>query len=74
MVEILVATAATVHPGPGPTPCASAEETERILTWLEKPEVRLVETSDGWVHPVRSAARYTTLLATTPAAPLGYEP
>ena len=37
------ATAETVLPGPGPVPAATAEETERILAWLERPETRLVE-------------------------------
>ena len=39
---LLLATAETVRPGPGPTPCASAEETERVLAWLERPDSRLV--------------------------------
>jgi DNA polymerase-3 subunit epsilon len=43
-------------------PSATAEETERILSWLEKPETRLVEASTGWASPVRGAARYRELL------------
>ncbi|MBX6750210.1 MAG: DEDD exonuclease domain-containing protein [Micromonosporaceae bacterium] len=58
----LFATAETVHPGPGPTPCASAEETERVLAWLERPDVRLVECSGSWVYPAAGAARYAWLL------------
>ena len=58
----LLATAETVRPGPGPTPCASAEETERVLAWLERPEVRLVECSDGWAYPASGAARYAWML------------
>ena len=61
---VLLATAETVRPGPGPTPCASAEETERLLAWLERPEVRLVECPDGWAYPVGGAARFADLLAT----------
>jgi DNA polymerase-3 subunit epsilon len=59
----MLATAETVRPGPGPTPCATAEETERILAWLERPEVRLVECPDGWSYPASGAARYGDLLA-----------
>jgi DNA polymerase III subunit epsilon len=56
------ATAETVRPGPGPVPAASAEETERILAWLERPDTRLVETSGDWVSPARGAARFADLL------------
>ena len=63
-IEVLRATAETVLPGPGPTPCASAEETERVIAWLEHADVRLVESSDGWAYPASAAARYTDLLAT----------
>ncbi len=63
---VLLATAETVQPGPGPTPCASAEESERVLAWLERPDVRLVECSDGWAYPVRGAARFVSLLETSP--------
>jgi DNA polymerase-3 subunit epsilon len=58
----LMATAETVRPGPGPTPCASAEETERVLAWLERADVRLVECSDGWAFPSAGAGRYADLL------------
>jgi DNA polymerase-3 subunit epsilon len=68
LVAILAA-AETVRPGPGPTPCASAEETERILTWLERPDVRLVECPDGWAYPIAGAARFGELLARAEAAP-----
>jgi DNA polymerase-3 subunit epsilon len=60
-LEVLLATAETVRPGPGPTPCATAEETERLLAWLERPEVRLVE-CPGWASPARGAARFSGLL------------
>nr|WP_239144965.1 DEDD exonuclease domain-containing protein [Actinoplanes couchii] len=55
-------TAETVLPGFGPVPAATAEETERILAWLERPDTRLVETSGDWVSPVRGAARFIGLL------------
>ena len=42
---------------------ATAEETERILAWLERPETRLVETTSGWASPARGAARFRDLLA-----------
>jgi DNA polymerase-3 subunit epsilon len=61
-IEVLRATAETVLPGHGPIPSATAEETERILSWLERPDTRLVETSAGWASPVRGAARYRELL------------
>jgi DNA polymerase-3 subunit epsilon len=67
----LLATAETVRPGPGPTPCASAEETERVIAWLERPEVRLVECPDGWAYPATAAARFTGLLARAEAGPEG---
>ncbi len=62
-LDMLRATAETVTPGPGPTPCATAAETERILAWLERPEIRLVEVSDGWALPAAGAARWHNLLA-----------
>ncbi len=46
-----------VYPDPGPTPAASAEETETILRWLESPGVRLVRVDGGWSLPAFGAAR-----------------
>ena len=65
------ATAETVVGGHGPVPAASAEETERILAWLERPDTRLVETSGDWVSPVRGAARFSSLLSRAEAAASG---
>ncbi len=62
VIEVLLASAETVRPGPGPTPCASAEETERVLAWLERDGTRLVHTSDGWALPAAGASRFRTLL------------
>jgi DNA polymerase-3 subunit epsilon len=61
-IDLLLATAETVTSGPGPTPSASAEETERILAWLERPETRLVTASAGWASPIRGAGRFRSLL------------
>jgi DNA polymerase-3 subunit epsilon len=70
-LDMARATAETVQPGPGPVPAASAEETERILAWLEHPGTRLVETSGDWVSPARGAARYGRLLSRAEAAASG---
>jgi DNA polymerase-3 subunit epsilon len=67
-LDLARATAETVLPGPGPVPAATAEETERILAWLERPDTRLVETSGDWVSPARGAARFTSLLTRAEAA------
>lgn len=61
-IDLLRATAETVPPGHGPIPRASAEESERILSWLEPPETRLVSVTDGWASPVRGAGRFHDLL------------
>lgn len=66
-VEALQLSAETVLPAVGPTPAATAEETERILRWLEAPGVRLVDVRGEWTCPVQGAARHTHLLL-TPAA------
>jgi DNA polymerase-3 subunit epsilon len=67
-LDLVRATAETVLPGHGPVPNASAEESERILSWLERPDTRLVETSTGWASPVRGAARFRDLLTRAEAA------
>ncbi|MFD6752427.1 MULTISPECIES: DEDD exonuclease domain-containing protein [Micromonospora] len=56
------ATAETVPAGHGPVPAATPEESERILSWLERPETRLVEMSAGWASPVSGAGRFRDLL------------
>lgn len=62
VLAAVTATAETVLPGPGPVPCATAEETHRILDWLERLETRLVELSSPWAYPVAGAARFAGLL------------
>jgi DNA polymerase-3 subunit epsilon len=54
----LRAGADTVLPGPGPTPAATAEETEKILRWLESDGVRLVHVDGEWTCPVGGATKH----------------
>ncbi|MEH1011609.1 DEDD exonuclease domain-containing protein [Micromonospora sp. CPCC 206060] len=68
-LELIRATAETVSPGHGPVPAATAEESERVLSWLERPETRLVEMSSGWSSPADGAARFRDLLARAEGAP-----
>jgi len=70
-IAAVVAAAETVRRAPGPTPAASAEETERILAWLERPDARLVSASEGWALPAGGAARYTPLLRQA-ESPIGH--
>ncbi len=42
-------------------PAATAEETEKILRWLESPGVRLVEVDGEWTCPVAGATRHLAL-------------
>jgi DNA polymerase-3 subunit epsilon len=67
-VDGLRASAETVLPTIGPTPAATAEESERILRWLESPGVRLVEVVGEWACPVQGAGRHATTLLTTAAS------
>jgi DNA polymerase-3 subunit epsilon len=67
-IDLLLATAETVSGGPGPVPCATAQETERILAWLERPETRLVRSTAGWMSPARGAGRFRDLLARAESA------
>ena len=53
--------AETVLRAPGPVPAATAEETERILRWLESPGVRLVDVDGEWTCPVAGATRHLAL-------------
>lgn len=57
-VADLRASAETVADGPGPVPSATAEESERVLRWLESPGVRLVRVDGEWVCPWQGAARH----------------
>ncbi|MDG4788882.1 DEDD exonuclease domain-containing protein [Micromonospora sp. WMMD1102] len=68
VLDLVRATAETVLPGHGPVPNATAEESERILSWLERPDTRLVETSAGWACPARGAERFRDLLVRAEAA------
>jgi DNA polymerase-3 subunit epsilon len=54
---------------PGPTPAATAEETECLLRWLDAPEVRLVLLDGTWASPARGAQG--TLERLAPAAGFG---
>jgi DNA polymerase-3 subunit epsilon len=54
-VEALTASAEIVAPSPGPAASASAEETEKILRWLDSPDVRLVAIDGEWTCPVHGA-------------------
>ncbi|WP_185994925.1 DEDD exonuclease domain-containing protein [Nocardioides campestrisoli] len=60
-VDELRSSAETVVGGPGPVPAASAEETERILRWLEKPGVRLIDVQGEWSCPLAGAGRHMAL-------------
>ncbi|GAC1324572.1 MAG: DEDD exonuclease domain-containing protein [Mycobacteriales bacterium] len=55
-VDALVTSAEVVAPPDGgPTPCASAEEMECVLRWLEAPGARLVRLDGEWSSPARGA-------------------
>ncbi|MCW2866773.1 MAG: exonuclease protein [Marmoricola sp.] len=57
-VRQLRGSAETVTGGPGPTPAATAAESEQILRWLEQPGVRLVHVEGEWVCPIAGAQRH----------------
>jgi DNA polymerase-3 subunit epsilon len=73
-LDALLATAETVSAGPGPTPCAGVEETERILAWLERPETRLVRAERGWACQVAGAERWRDLLTRAETAAAAADP
>jgi DNA polymerase-3 subunit epsilon len=60
-VEQLRLTSESVAPGLGPTPAATAEESEKVLRWLESPGIRLVHVDGEWACPVRGASRHLAL-------------
>ena len=53
--------AETVRAAPGPVPAATAEESEKVLRWLESPGIRLVDVEGEWSCPVSGATRHLTL-------------
>ncbi len=60
-VTELRASAESVRTAPGPVPAATAEETEKVLRWLEAPGVRLVEVDGEWACPLAGATRHLAL-------------
>ena len=60
-VAELRAAAETVVAAAGPVPAATAEETERILRWLESPGIRLVDVDGEWTCPIEGATRHLAL-------------
>jgi DNA polymerase-3 subunit epsilon len=60
-VATLRLSAETVATAPGPVPAATAEETEKVLRWLESPGIRLVDVDGEWTCPVAGATRHLAL-------------
>ena len=60
-VRTLRASADTVVAGPGPLPATTAEETEKILRWLESDGVRLVHVEGEWSCPVDGAGKHVAV-------------
>lgn len=60
-VESLRSMAETVFPGHGPTPAATAEESEQVLRWLESDGIRLIEVQGEWTCPLAGAGRHLAL-------------
>lgn len=73
-VDQLRASAETVSTGLGPTPAATAEETEKVLRWLESPGIRLIRVDGEWSCPVRGAARHLALHDAVEQSRLAMEP
>jgi DNA polymerase-3 subunit epsilon len=68
VVDMLVASAETVIPGPGPLFGAPHEEVGVVLRWLERPGTRMVQCSSPWTVPAASAASWRTWLKQVEAA------
>jgi len=60
-VDGLRGCAETVGDAPGPVPAATAEETEKVLRWLESGGVRLVDIDGEWACPIGGATRHLAL-------------
>jgi DNA polymerase-3 subunit epsilon len=54
-IEALGRTAEVVAAPAAPVPAATAEETEKVLRWLEAPGVRMVSIQGEWTCPVHGA-------------------
>lgn len=61
-IKALQASAEVVAAPPGPAPATTSEETELILTWLERDDVRLVHLTGAWTSPAYGAVGGRTLL------------
>ena len=58
VVDLLTATAERVAGGAGPTPAATAEETDCIVRWLDHPGVHLVAVVGEWCSPAFGAGAH----------------
>jgi DNA polymerase-3 subunit epsilon len=67
-IEALAVSAEIVGPSPGPAASASAEETEKILRWLDSPDVRMVTIDGEWTCPVHGAGAARDSLDADPTA------
>ena len=67
-IEALAVSAEIVGPSPGPAASASAEETEKILRWLDSPDVRMVTIDGEWTRPVHGAGAARDSLDADPTA------
>ena len=67
-IEALGVSAEIVAPAPGPAASASAEETEKILRWLDSPDVRMVAIDGEWTCPVHGAGAAHDALNAGPSA------
>ncbi len=73
-IDALRDSAETVLPQLWPLPVASAEETECILRWLERPGTRLVATEAEWSCPAHGAGRLRGWLDTVEASRSSADP
>ena len=67
-VDAMLATAEHVEPAPGPTPAATAEETECVLRWLDQPGTRIVAVSGQWSSPAHGAGAHRERFASVTSA------
>ena len=73
VVDQLVAAAETVIPDPA-SDGLHLEEIERVLSWVERPETRLVKVDAIWSSPARGAGRWARLLAQIEVGRQGADP